>query len=335
MDLLNTTEAAKRLKTSLQSVRDKVERGTLVGVKLKSGTRFYHYIPSNLLKFNPKKHITDECKVITINNLKGGTGKTTVAANLAFTLSVLGKRVLVVDMDPQANISHYFIDRNDIKNPITHLFQASLDRKIISKDDIQNSTITVKYQNSKIDLLPSSLKLSRTLEHLRHASSAAITKLDAILEKIKNQYDYIIVDTPPNVSIIMQMCLFASNMICIVTEAEEFAVEGMSDLIEEIHFVKAELADLKGYEMPFEIKALIINKVENINIHKDLQSEIFNIAKDLGTKVYTIPKSTKVKESQALKLPLFEYKEELTSGFKAGEPILDLAIDILGINDGN
>lgn len=334
MDLLNTTEAAKQLGISLPSVKDKVDRGTLIGIKHQAGTRFNYFIPSNLLSFNPKKHDSGACKVVTVNNLKGGTGKTTVSANLAFSLSLLGKKVLIVDMDPQANISHYFVNRNEIEKPITSLFQASLDRTIISKEDIQESIISLDFPNTSVDLIPSSLKLSRTLEHLRHASSAAITKLDALLEKLKDDYDYIIVDTPPNVSIIMQMCLFASNMICIVTEAEEFAVEGMSDLIEEIHFVKAELADLKGYEMPLEIKALIVNKVENINIHKDLQGEIHNIAQDLETKVYTIPKSTKVKESQALKVPLLEYKEELTSGFKAGEPILDLAIDIIGLENG-
>jgi len=334
MELLNTSEAAKQLGTSVQSVKDKIDRGTLTGIKHKAGSRFSYFIPSALLDYSPKKDKTDECKVITVNNLKGGTGKSTVSANLGFSLNLLGKKVLVVDMDPQANISHYFVDRSEVDKPITQLFQASLDRKIISKENIKESIKSIDQQNTTIDLLPSSLKLSRTLEHLRHASSAAITKLDALLEKVKDDYDYIIVDTPPNVSIIMQMCLFASNMICIVTEAEEFAVEGMSDLIEEIHFVKAEMADLKGHEIPLEIKALAVNKVENINVHKDLQNEIYNIAQDLGTKIYTIPKSSKVKESQALRIPLLEYKEELQSGFKAGEPILDLAADIVGVGNG-
>jgi len=335
MELLNMGEVAKLLGMSMPTIKDKADSGTLVSIKIKTGIRSSHFIPSNLLHFNPKKDNSTPCKVITVNNLKGGTGKTTVSANLAFSLNLLGKKVLIVDMDPQANVSHYFINRNEISNPITSLFQSSLDRKLITKEDIQKCIIPLAFQNTSVDILPSSLKLSRTLEHLRHASSAAITKLDALLEKLKDEYDYIIVDTPPNVSIIMQMCLFASNMICIVTEAEEFAVEGMSDLIEEIHYVKAELADLKGYEMPLEIKALIVNKVENINIHKDLQSEIHNIAQDLKTKVYTIPKSTKVKESQALKIPLIEYKDELTSCFKAGEPILELAIDIIGAENDN
>lgn len=330
MELFNLSETGERLGISRAAVQERIDSGSMVAIKKLNDKRYKHYIPEATLDFNPKKSKSTKPKIITVNNLKGGTGKTTISVNLSTMLNLFGKKVLLVDMDPQSNSTKTFLKKNQIKMSIKDLLELYTKKMRVGEEDIKKSIHKVVFENVTISLMPTELSMSRVVEYLRNVSNTAITKLHNILEKIKDEYDFIVIDTPPNASIIMQMSLFASDMVIIVTEPEEYAVEGMVDLMDEINLVKDEMSDLRAADSTIDIHAIVINKMENINIHRDYHKEIEMIASRYNiSNIYTVPKSVKIKEAQALQLPLLEYKDELDSGFKAAEPIFMMAYNLV------
>jgi chromosome partitioning protein len=330
MEFLDISKAGEELGISKQAIQDRIDKGSTLAFKVKGNKNFKYYIPKELLDFNPKKFKSKECKVIAVNNLKGGVGKTTVSTNLATMLSVLGKRVLLVDMDPQANSSKSFLEKEQIGSDITikDIIEMYANKEQIDKNDIKRAIREVEFQNSKIDVMVSSMRLAKSADYLKMVSNTAITKLNIMLEKIKDEYDYIIIDTPPNASIIMQMSIYASDSILIVTQPEEYSVDNMVELIEEIDSVKEEVRELRGIELEF--LGIVINGVQKTNAHYVYINELESIANELNIEnIYSIPRNTKVQEAQAMKLPLCESKDELDNGFKCGEKILEIAYDIV------
>jgi chromosome partitioning protein len=329
MQLLSSSRFAELKGLTTASVLERVENNSLVHIALPGAKNKKIFIPLELADFNPKKHKSSGCQTLVMTNLKGGVGKTTSSTNLAAALSLLKKRALLVDMDPQANATHAFFSRSEIRCTMNDILNSFIEKKPMSANDIKNCIITKQFNNTSISILPSTISLSRTAEQLRFATSLAISRLDNILDKVRDDYDYIIIDTPPNASLIMQMSLYAADSVIILVEPEEFAVEGMSVLIDEINAVKADIADSKGGKS-LELFAFVINKIQNIKIHSAYIKELEGMAEELGVKkVYQIPLSTKIKEGQYSRLPIYEYKDELTSGFTVGGPILQLASDMV------
>jgi MinD-like ATPase involved in chromosome partitioning or flagellar assembly len=200
MEFLDISKAGEKLKISKQAVQDRVDKNSLVAYKIKGNKNYKYYIPKELLDFNPKKYKTKECKVIAVNNLKGGVGKTTISTNLSTMLSSLGKRVLLVDMDPQANTSKSFLEKDSIYNnlSIKDLIEMYANKEKVDKDSIKKAIREAKFENCRVDVMVSSMRLAKSADYLKMVSNTAITKLNSILEKIKDDYDYIIIDTPPS-----------------------------------------------------------------------------------------------------------------------------------------
>ncbi|WP_121628863.1 ParA family protein [Poseidonibacter antarcticus] len=252
-------------------------------------------------------NIPTKCQVITVTNQKGGVGKTTSSANIAATLSFLGKRVLLVDMDSQAQSSRYFKKVSFAGISILNLFENYRKNNSISKEDVKTYIHSYNLEECNIDVLPSELKLAKMLELMRMNSMPHLI-LDQIIEKIKDDYDFIIIDTPPYSGLSLEMSIFASDKILLATEAEEFSIEGLEVTIEEINdFIRA-----TGKKL--DIDGIIVNSfVKTRTAHDEAYDRILNMLIDLDLEdnnLITNKESTIVSKSQSVQLPIIEYKLE-------------------------
>jgi chromosome partitioning protein len=330
VEYLNLSQTGQILGITKSAVQKRVEGYSLVGFRVPNSKNNKYYIPKDLIEFSLKDNIQSKCKVLTVNNLKGGVGKTTVATNLATILGAMGKSVLLVDIDPQANATTAFIDTDRLDNltGIKELIDIYISKRAPTTEEIKESIVDIEYSGYKIDLLPSKISLSKSVEHLRTVSHTTVFKLDSLLKKIKDDYDYIIIDTPPNASLIMQMALYATDSILAVTIPEQFPVNSMIELFEEIESVKEEIEEYRGKEL--DIFGIVVNGIQNTRVHKAQQENINEIAKDYRIDaIYEINKSIKIAEAQDLKLPLCIYKEEFDNGGKSLLGLLEVAYDLI------
>ena len=170
-------------------------------------------------------------KVIAISNHKGGVGKTTSAINIGAGLCILGKKVLLVDLDPQANLSQSLGIRDQEPNIYTYL-----------KSIANNQRITVKpisiYLN--LDVIPSTLDLSGAEVELSGEAGREYI-LRELLEPLKAHYDYIIIDSPPSLGLLTINAFTASDEVYIPLQAQYLALQGLTKLMEVIEKIKKRL----------------------------------------------------------------------------------------------
>lgn len=167
--------------------------------------------------------------VICFANQKGGVGKTTSAVNVAASLGVLRKNVLLVDMDPQGNATSGLgvLKRN--------LQVSSLD-VLLGKESVENAIIKTEYKN--VSLIPSSMALASAEFELSEIEDGEKLLKNA-LEPVKNNYDYIIIDAPPSLGLITVNILTACDRVIIPMQLEFYALEGLSQLTMTIDVVKS------------------------------------------------------------------------------------------------
>jgi chromosome partitioning protein len=306
--------------------------------KTSSANRSSYYIPSIFVDYakkvlNAKKvenlrgemkdfHNKNGTKIITISNLKGGVGKTSVASNFAYALAVLNKRVLLVDMDSQANTSRYFANKYFTGNSVKNIFDALMRKEKIDKNFVRQYIGKLEFDNASLDLLPSELALGRVVEFSRAVFTMPHKKLNDILKHVKEDYDFIVIDTPPSTGLSLHMAIYASDMMSIVTDAEDFSVNGLKELASEIQEIEEET------DRSITVDSIFINKVKNSKIHEVYIEAIAKLAVEQNIEdVYTIADSTRVKEAQNLHIPMLEYKSELDKGLAMSASILEYAIE--------
>ncbi len=344
MEILKLNETASLLHLSSERTKALLERRIIPHIKKQSKSRETYRVPRLLIDYAMQmldlkkekqfKKLHDDAvsishfynkngpKVISFSNLKGGVGKTSVAANFAYNMALLNKRVLLVDMDSQANSSRYFASRYFTGESIKALFDTMTRKEDLRTEDVRARIVPVHFENASLDLLPSELSLGRIVEFSRSVFTMPHKKLNDILKLVKDHYDFIVIDTPPSTGLSLHMALYASDMVSIVTDAEDFSVNGLNELNLEIK----EIVDETDHIVT--VDSIFINKVKKSNIHAVYIEAIASLAVAENIEnVFTLKDSTRFKESQSLHIPLIEYKNELEKKLVVTDSLLSYAVE--------
>lgn len=244
-----------------------------------------------------------KCKVIAITNQKGGVGKTTTTFNLGVALAKQGKRVLVVDVDPQSNLTTYagWYDENELKYTLTDLMEQSMnDEEIKTKESIL-------HHSENVDLIPSNLSLSALENSLTYAMSREYT-LRNCLSSIKDDYDYILLDCQPSLGMLTINALASANSVIIPVQSEYFALRGMTDLFKIINKVRRQI------NPTLKIEGALLTLVDSrANLPKEIATQLKDnygsILKLFNTQ---IPRAVKTAESTSSGGSVFTYDKSGT-----------------------
>ncbi len=238
--------------------------------------------------------------IIVIANQKGGVGKTTTAINLASGCALQGKKVLLMDLDPQSNSSLSFITQESINGSAYELL-TELDKDI--------EKFTYKTDTIGLDIIPSKINLAK-LESKLVGDFDAVFRLKDRIEPLKDKYDIIIFDTPPTLGLITVNALVAASHILIPIQASYFALEGTDDLLETIDKVRSRPnPDLK-------ILGAIITMVDKrTSLAKDVEIRIRDLFGDQAFNT-TISRSVRLEESPAHKETIYSFAPKSTGAIE-------------------
>ena len=235
-------------------------------------------------------------KIISIINQKGGVGKTTTVINLAAGLSDQGKKILVIDLDPQGNATTG-LGLSNLENSNGTIYGVLNGTKKVS--EVIKST---KFKN--LDLITSNVDLSGLeVETAGDSKRAFILKdqLTTYLSDSRADYDYILIDCPPSLSLLTVMALVSSNSLIVPLQAEFFALEGLTQLVKTIDRIKVSL------NPELQIRGILLTMYDKRN---KLSSQVEKEARDyFNEKVYTtvIPRNVRLSEAPSHGMPVIVY----------------------------
>ncbi|MFH5882014.1 ParA family protein [Liberiplasma polymorphum] len=233
-------------------------------------------------------------KIIAISNQKGGVGKTTTSVNLASSLSYLGKKVLLVDIDHQANATTYMgVNRANLEYTVADLFTNGIDiNKIIQKVHSVN-----------VDILPARFELTNIESKLLNHDDKEFILSNA-LNKIKDNYDFILIDCPPSLGIITINALMASDAVLIPVQCEFLAMDGLTQLLNTIRIIQNKQ---KHNNKTLTIEGVLLTMLDTrSNIGYEVINEVKTYFKEKVFKTI-IPRNVKCSVAPSYGLPVTEF----------------------------
>ncbi len=230
-------------------------------------------------------------KAIAIFNQKGGVGKTTTNVNLSASLVKLGKKVLVIDNDPQGNsTSGLGVDKLSLEYS---LYDALV-------DDVATDTCIVSTDYKGLDVLPSNVDLAGAEIEMIDIDNRE-GRLKNVIDKVKDDYDYIFVDCPPSLGLLTINSLVAVDSVLIPIQCEYYALEGVSSLMNTFQLIK------KGLNPSLDVEGVVLSMYDS---RTNLATQVVDeVQKYFGDKVYTttIPKNVRLAEAPSFGMPVIEY----------------------------
>ncbi len=251
-------------------------------------------------------------QIISIANQKGGVGKTTTAVNLSGWLSILGCRVMLVDIDPQGNAtSGIGVDKDSLDYSIYDLILGNTEINVVKKINILE----------RLDIIPSSIELAGAEIEMVGIKDREYL-LRNILEIEKSQYDYIIIDCPPSLGLLTINALVAANSIIVPLQCEYYALEGLGQLMNTIKLVQQSL------NKDLIIKGVVLTMFDGrTNLSIQVVDEVKKFFKD---KVYRsiIPRNVRLSEAPSHGKPVMLYDRRS----KGSELYRELACEVMGVD---
>lgn len=251
-------------------------------------------------------------KCIAVANQKGGVGKTTTSVNLSSCLAALGKKVLLVDTDPQGNAtSGVGVEREALESSVYDV--------IINGTDIKE--VTVKTEFSKLWVCPSSIDLAGAELELVSCEQREFRLKEAIAS-VKDEFDFIIIDCPPSLGLITLNSFVSADSIIIPIQCEYYALEGLSQLTNTIRLVKG------GLNPKLDIEGVLLTMYDSrTNLSMQVADEV---KKYYSSKLYktVIPRNVRLSEAPSYGQPINVYD----STSKGSENYLNLAREVIKAN---
>jgi chromosome partitioning protein len=226
-------------------------------------------------------------RILAVVNQKGGVGKTTTSVNVAASLAQAGKRVLLVDLDPQGNATMGSgVDKRAVSRTIYHV--------LLGLGDV--ASIRRRVEASKFDLLPANRELAGAEVELVGLPQRE-TRLRSALQPVSAEYDYILIDCPPSLSLLTVNGLAAAHKVLIPMQCEYYALEGLSDLVGTIKRVRA------GLNPQLEIEGLLRTMYDPRNTLAQQVSA--QLEAHFGEKVYRtlVPRNVRLAEAPSYGVP--------------------------------
>lgn len=245
---------------------------------------------------------------MAIANQKGGVGKTTTAVNLSASLANFDKRILLADCDPQGNATGGFgINKSEINQSVYDV--------LVDNIDVKNAVQVTPYG---VDVIPANINLAGAEIEMVSLMSRE-TKLRTALNKIRNDYDFILIDCPPSLGLLTVNALTAADSIIIPIQCEFYALEGVAQLLNTIEMVRSNLNPLLAFE------GLLMTMFDiRTNLSRQVVEEVKS---NFGGLVYDtiIPRSVRLSEAPSYGKPIIAYDNRS----RGAEVYLRLAEEVL------